>query len=52
MGGRGKSKWLYERVSVVVFGGMRLVFAYQPLWGTVEDGMNDYLKKIGNLGLV
>ena len=25
-----------------MFGGMRLVSAYQPVWGTDEEGMNDY----------
>ena len=38
----GQSKWMYERVSAVVFGGMRVVSAYQPVWGTDEEGMNDY----------
>ena len=38
----GQSKWMYERVSAVVFGGMRVVSAYQPVWGTDEEAMNDY----------
>ena len=38
----GQRKWLNERVSAVVLGGMRVVSAYQPVWGTDEEGMNDY----------
>ena len=37
-----------ERVSAVVFGGMRVVSAYQPVWGTDEEGMNDYRSAIEN----
>ena len=37
-----------ERVSAVVFGGVRVVSAYQPVWGTDEEGMNDYRSAIEN----
>ena len=31
-----------ERVTAVVLGGMRVVSAYQPVWGTDDEGMTDY----------
>ena len=35
----GQSKWVSERVTAVVFTGMRVVSAYQPIWGYDEEGM-------------
>ena len=44
----GQSKWMYERVSAVVFGGVRAMSANQPVWGTDEEGMNGYRGALEN----
>ena len=44
----GQQKWMNERVSAVVFGGMRVVSVYQPVWGTDVEGMNEYRSALEN----
>ena len=43
----GQQKWLDERVVAVVFGGLRVVSAYQPIWGTNEDEFERYRRDLG-----
>ena len=38
----GQKKWMNDRVTAVVLGGMRVVSVYQPVWGTDDEGMNEY----------
>lgn len=38
----GQRKWMNERRKVVVFVGMRVVFAFQPVREADEEGMNAY----------
>ena len=38
----GQKRWMYERVTAIVLGGMRVVSAYQLVWGTDDEGMTDY----------
>ena len=53
----GQCKWVSERVTAVVFAGMRVVSAYQPIWGSDEEGMIEYRMAVeiqqwtGNSGL-
>ena len=42
----GQNKWLSERVAAVVFAGMRVVSAYQPIWGTDEGSMREYRRDL------
>ena len=42
----GQSKWVSERVTAVVFAGMRVVSAYQPIWGSDEEGMREYRRAL------
>ena len=42
----GQRKWVSERVTAVVFAGMRVVSAYQPLWGSDEEGMREYRRAL------
>ena len=35
----GQQKWIYERVTAVLFGGIRLVAVYQPVWMTDGVGL-------------
>ena len=42
----GQQKWFGERVTAVVFGGMRLVSVYQPVWGTDEEGFERYRREL------
>ena len=35
----GQQKWIYERVTAVSVGGVRLVAVYQPVWMTDEVGL-------------
>ena len=42
----GQSKWVSERVTAVVFAGMRVVSAYQPIWGTDEESMREYRRAL------
>ena len=42
----GQKKWLSERVTAVVFGGMRLVSVYQPIWGQDEECMERYKREV------
>ena len=44
----GQMKWMNERVTAVVLGGMRVVSAYQPVWGTDERGMSEYRNDLEN----
>ena len=44
----GQKKWMNERVTAVVLGGMRIVSAYQPIWGTDERGMSEYRNDLEN----
>ena len=44
----GQKKWMNERVTAVVLGGMRVVSAYQPVWGTDDEGMTDYRSALEN----
>lgn len=37
-----------ERVVAVVFGGMRVVSVYQPVWNTDERGMEECRRALGN----
>ena len=43
----GQQKWLEERVVAVVFGGLRVVSAYQPIWGMCEDEFERYRRDLG-----
>ena len=43
----GQQKWMEERVVAVVFGGLRVVSAYQPIWGTNEDEFERYRRDLG-----
>ena len=43
----GQQKWMNERVVAVVFGGLRVVSAYQPIWGTNEDEFERYRRDLG-----
>ena len=43
----GQQKWMEERVVAVVFGGLRVVSAYQPIWGTGEDEFERYRRDLG-----
>ena len=42
----GQSKWMSERVTAVVFAGMRVVSAYQPIWGSDEESMREYRRAL------
>ena len=42
----GQSKWTSERVTAVVFAGMRVVSAYQPIWGSDEESMREYRRAL------
>ena len=42
----GQQKWYSERVATVVFGGMRLVSVYQPIWGMNEEAMGEYRAEV------
>ena len=42
----GQQKWLEDRVTAVVFGGMRLVSVYQPLWGSDVYEMEKYRRDL------
>ena len=42
----GQCKWVSERVTAVVFAGMRVVSAYQPIWGSDEEGMREYRRAL------
>jgi len=42
----GQQKWLYERVAAVVYGGIRIVSGYQPVWGTDEGAMERYRRDL------
>ena len=42
----GQQKWMNERVVAVVFGGLRVVSAYQPVWGTDEEGFERYRRDL------
>ena len=42
----GQKKWMSERVTAVVFAGMRVVSAYQPVWGSDDTGMRDYRREL------
>ena len=35
-----------ERVNALVFAGMRVVSAYQPIWGSDEEGMREYRRAL------
>ena len=37
--GEGHQKWIYERVTAVSVGGVRLVAVYQSVWMTDEVGL-------------
>ena len=43
----GQQKWMDERVVAVVFGGLRVVSVYQPIWGTNEDAFERYRRDLG-----
>ena len=38
----GQQKWIYERVTAVSVGGVRLVAVHQPVWMTDEVGLDTY----------
>jgi len=42
----GQRRWFYERVVAVVVGDMRVVSAYQPIWGTDTEGMEQYRRAL------
>jgi hypothetical protein len=42
----GQQKWFGERVTAVVFGGVRMVSVYQPIWGMDEEGMERYKREL------
>ena len=42
----GSKRWFSERVTTVVFGGLRVVSAYQPVWRTNEDSMSMYRREL------
>ena len=42
----GQQKWLYDRVTAVVCGGVRLVSVYQPVWGTDAEAMERYRRDV------
>ena len=43
----GQQKWMDERMVAVVFDGLRVVNAYQPIWGTNEDEFEKYRRNLG-----
>ena len=44
----GQRKWFGGRVVAVVVGDLRLVSAYQPVWGTDDEGMEEYRRGLGD----
>jgi len=42
----GQQKWMDERVTAVVLGGLRVVSAYQPLWGRDEREFERYRRDL------
>ena len=42
----GQQRWMDERVVAVVFGGLRVVSVYQPIWGTNEDEFERYRRDL------
>ncbi|KAI8519282.1 hypothetical protein Bbelb_025390 [Branchiostoma belcheri] len=42
----GMKKWYGDRVTAVVLGGLRVMSAYQPVWGTNEESMIEYRRDL------
>ena len=42
----GQQKWIYESVTAVSDGGIRLVAEYQPVWMTDDEGLERRRRKM------